>query len=231
MVVQANGEFVFAGSCQNASSTIRVPCALRMGVPNATQFTPGMHYLGAEVSTGTSILREPVVAGAAVSIVRIFMQPDGKMLSLLQYGATNTQYRLRRYNEDGSRDANWAEVGFDFNLTADGATFARGVALGQQSGGKIMAMGYTAGGNSNAGEARVIRLENRANPGRNCSADIDGDGKVLPTTDGLMLARASLGMTGNAVISGAVGVGARRNTWLAIRDFLITQCGMQTIVP
>jgi uncharacterized delta-60 repeat protein len=231
MVVQANGEFVFAGNCKNASSTIQVPCALRMGAPNATQFTPGTHYLGAEQSTGTSIIREPVVAGFAISMQRIFLQPDGKMLALLRYGLNNTEYRLRRYNEDGSRDANWAENAFDFNMSADGATFARGVALGQQSSGKVMAMGFTAGGTSGQGQARVIRLENRANPGRNCSADIDGDGKVLPTTDGLLLARASLGMTGNSVISGTTGAGARRSTWPAIRDFLITQCGMQTILP
>jgi uncharacterized delta-60 repeat protein len=226
MVVQANGEFVFTGSCQNASSTIRVPCALRMGAPNATQFTPGTHYLGAVASTGTSILREPVVAGTAVSIARVFMQPDGKMLALLQYGAINTQYRVRRYNEDGSRDANWAEVGFDFNLVSDGATFAKGIALGQQRGGKIMAMGYTAGGSSSSGQARVIRLENGTNPGRNCSGDIDGDGQVLPTTDGLLLTRVAAGLTGNAVITGAVGAGAPRNTWPEIRDYLITQCGM-----
>jgi uncharacterized delta-60 repeat protein len=230
MVVQANGEFVFAGSCQNASLT-RAPCALRMGIPNATQFTPGTWYLGAEASTGTSILREPLVAGLGISIDRIHMQPDGKMLALLRYGAQFDQYRIRRYNEDGSRDANWAEIGFDFNRTADGADYVRGVALGQQSSGKVMAMGVTLEGASGDGQARVIRFENRANPGRNCSADIDGDGKVLSTTDGLLLARASLGMTENAVISGAVGAGALRNTWPAIRDFLITQCGMKTIVP
>ncbi len=215
---------------KNASSTIRVPCALRMGAPNATQFTPGTYYLGAQVSTGTSILREPVVPSTAVSIVRIFIQPDGKMLALLQYGATNTQYRVRRYNEDGSRDANWAEVGFDFNLTSDGATFAKGVALGQQRGGKIIAMGYTAGGSSSSGQARVLRLDNRTNPGRNCSGDIDGDGQVLPTTDGLLLTRVAAGLTGNAVISGAVAPGAPRNTWPEIRDYLNTQCGM-TVAP
>jgi uncharacterized delta-60 repeat protein len=231
MVVQANGEFVFAGNCRNASSTVQVPCALRMGTPNTTQFTPGTHYIGAEQSTGTSIIREPVVAGFAISMQRIFLQPDGKMLALLRYGANFDQYRIRRYNEDGSRDANWAENAFDFNWSADGAMFARGVALGQQSSGQVMAMGFTAGGTSGQGQARVIRLENRANPGRNCSADIDGDGKVLPTTDGLLLARASLGMTGNSVISGAVGAGARRSTWVAIRDFLITQCAAQSILP
>ena len=148
------------------------------------------------------------------------------MLALLKNGANGTQYKVRRYNEDGSRDGNWSELAFDFNLVDDGATFTRGVALGQQSASQVMAMGYTAGGTSGSGQARVIRLENRGNPGSNCSMDIDGDGKVLPTTDGLLLSRASSGMTGGAVTTGAIGTGALRTTWPQIRDYLIGQCGM-----
>ena len=227
MVMQANGEFVFAGACRNASSTIRVPCALRMGAPNATQFTPGSYYLGAQVSTGTSILREPVVPGTAVSIARIFMQTDGKMLALLQYGANFTQHRVRRYNEDGSIDANWNQVSFDFNAATDNASgFAVGLALGQQRSNKVIAMGFTQSINTANPQARVIRLDNRAPPGRSCSGDIDGDGQVLPTTDGLLLTRVAAGLTGNAVINGAIGANAPRNTWPEIRDYLITQCGM-----
>ncbi len=59
----------------------------------------------------------------------------------------------------------------------------------------------------------------------NCSMDIDGDGLVQATTDGLMLARAMLGMTGTAVTNGAIGAGASRTTWSAIRNFLNTRCG------
>ncbi len=241
MVVQANGEFVFAGICSNTSSTVQVPCALRMGAPNATQFTPGTHYLGAEVSTGTSILRG--VAGsplASEGFSRVFFQPDGKMVAL-KYSVTGIgpffySYSLIRYNEDGSRDANWNSAPFSFKEPGSSATQERGVAVGRQSNGKVLAMGYIyvsppVSGPDSAREARVIRFENRVDPGRNCSADIDGDGKVLATTDGLLLARASLGMTGNAVITGAVGVGASRASWTSIRDYLITQCGMKTIVP
>ena len=230
MVVQANGEFVFAGACKNASSTTLVPCALRLAAPDAIQFYSGTQYLGAKASTGTYILREPAADGAFL-IQRILMQPDGKMLALLKDQASNSLHRVRRYNEDGSRDANWAEPAFDFNAVADGANFATGVALGQQSSGKVMAMGFTGGATSGAGQARVIRFQNRTHPGQNCSADIDGDGKVLPTTDGLLLARASVGMTGNAVITGAIGAGALRTTWPQIRDYLVTQCGMTTVVP
>jgi hypothetical protein len=142
---------------------------------------------------------------------------------------------LRRYNEDGSRDANWNSVAFSFREPGSSATQERGLAIGQQNNGKLILAGriYVSPqfGADSAREARVIRFENRADPGRQCSADIDGDGKVLATTDGLLLARASLGMTGNAVVAGAVGAGAQRSSWTSIRDFLIIQCGMKTIVP
>jgi uncharacterized delta-60 repeat protein len=229
MTVQANGEFIFAGHCNNASSVVRVPCALRVGAPNATQFTTGTNFSGATVPIVNGLLREPAAAGH-FEIIRVALQPDGKILALLRDGTAegslnNRAYTVRRYNEDGSADANWTQTPIVFPNTLTGA-----VAIGQQSNGKVVVMGYRSI-NADTGVPEVYRLDNRPSPGRNCGADIDGDGKVLPTTDGLLLARASLGMTGNAVVVGAVGAGARRGTWTEIRDFLIMQCGMQTIVP
>ena len=60
--------------------------------------------------------------------------------------------------------------------------------------------------------------------------DIDGDGRVLPTTDALILARASLGLSGAAVLNGIATTGPR-NTWPLIRDFLVNQCGMSNLAP
>ena len=56
--------------------------------------------------------------------------------------------------------------------------------------------------------------------------DIDGDGQVLASTDGLLLVRALLGLTGDAVITGALGPAATRNTWPLIRTYLNGQCGL-----
>ena len=58
-----------------------------------------------------------------------------------------------------------------------------------------------------------------------CRLDIDGDGKTLATTDGLILTRVLLGMTGTAV-SSAAAAGAPRNTWDAIRAYLNGSCAM-----
>jgi hypothetical protein len=53
--------------------------------------------------------------------------------------------------------------------------------------------------------------------------DIDGDGAILPTTDGLVLLRAMLGLTDAAALAAAPG--APRRTWASIRPILVA-CGM-----
>ena len=55
--------------------------------------------------------------------------------------------------------------------------------------------------------------------------DIDGDGKVLATTDGLMMLRVALGLTGDAVVLNATAPGAPRTTWAQVRPYLVTECG------
>jgi uncharacterized delta-60 repeat protein len=233
MVVQANGEVVFAGACGNTGFSTSAPCVQRLVLNTLCPTCFGTRYPGATVvSPSGAILVEPSSAFEFASISRVYLQHDGKMLALLTItqATGTTSQRVRRYNEDGSIDKLWEQPYFDFETPAS-APSSRALALGQQRSGKVIAMGVRYSSTGFQPEGRIIRLNNNANPGRNCSADIDGDGKVLPTTDGLLLARASLGLTGSAVVSGATGAGAPRNTWEEVRDFLITQCGMQTIRP
>jgi PQQ-like domain len=56
--------------------------------------------------------------------------------------------------------------------------------------------------------------------------DIDGNGSVSAATDGLLLMRALLGLRGDAVTAGALGVGATRQNWNAVRDYLAGSCGV-----
>lgn len=59
-----------------------------------------------------------------------------------------------------------------------------------------------------------------------CSADIDGDG-VVTVNDSLLLARVSLGLTGNAVTQGlAFKSHATRKSWVELRSHLVNHCGM-----
>ena len=59
-----------------------------------------------------------------------------------------------------------------------------------------------------------------------CNLDIDGSGGAPnAVTDGLMLVRAMLGLTGTAVTNGAIIGTPPRNTWPLIRDYLNGNCG------
>jgi hypothetical protein len=61
-----------------------------------------------------------------------------------------------------------------------------------------------------------------------CTLDIDGDNRKLPSTDGVLLVRAMLGV---ANVAGAIGTGASRNTWSLVRMHLQNNCGMIGLPP
>jgi hypothetical protein len=58
-----------------------------------------------------------------------------------------------------------------------------------------------------------------------CTMDIDGDGHIYATTDGLLLTRVMLGLIGTAVSSAAVP-GSPRSTWAEIKKYLNESCAM-----
>ena len=92
-----------------------------------------------------------------------------------------------------------------------------------------MVAGYCSNGAND--DFCLARFEGGSFDARNCSLDIDGDGRVLATTDMLIGTRVALGITGNAVIGGITfAPNATRNSWPLIRDYLVTQCGM-SLVP
>ena len=57
----------------------------------------------------------------------------------------------------------------------------------------------------------------------NTELDIDGDGASKPLTDGLLLIRYLFGFRGEALMSGAVGAGAERNTAEAIETYILAR--------
>lgn len=63
-------------------------------------------------------------------------------------------------------------------------------------------------------------------PVAGCSLDVDGNNAVDALTDGMLILRAMMGFTGTAVTGGAVGNGATRGDWNAIRAYLNGSCGM-----
>lgn len=58
-----------------------------------------------------------------------------------------------------------------------------------------------------------------------CTLDVDGNGIQDALTDGLMIIRAAFGLTGASVTNAAVGDGATRTDWVAVRAYLNDSCG------
>jgi uncharacterized delta-60 repeat protein len=64
-------------------------------------------------------------------------------------------------------------------------------------------------------------------PGERCSLDLDGDGEILAATDGLLWARALLGIRGTALVANAIGSRAQRTSAAALDAHLSTHCGIR----
>ncbi|MGB2533334.1 MAG: hypothetical protein ACPH95_05720, partial [Porticoccaceae bacterium] len=106
---------------------------------------------------------------------------------------------------------------FDGNGTADALTdglmllrYAFGLS------GSAVTDGAIAGDSPMSAEEVLAALETASGS----FADIDGNGVVDALTDGLMLLRALFGLSGDAVISGAVGGGATRTTAADIEAYI-----------
>ncbi|MDA9008037.1 hypothetical protein N9J18_02235, partial [Porticoccaceae bacterium] len=106
---------------------------------------------------------------------------------------------------------------FDGNGTADALTdglmllrYAFGLS------GSAVTDGAIAGDSPMSSEEVLAALETASGS----FADIDGNGVVDALTDGLMLLRSLFGLTGDAVISGAVGNGATRTTAADIEAYI-----------
>ena len=151
---------------------------------------------------------------------------NGKLYFQYCYGVSFAfcdEQRVERFTAFGVPDTSWGTNGMFKIPSVPVLTAAMGNLL-VQADGKLVA----AGGAPNISSfVTAVRMINDSMPGFTCSMDIDGDGKVLPTTDGLLLSRALMGMTGNSVIQSATGVGATRATWAAIRDYLVLRCGLK----
>ncbi len=57
-----------------------------------------------------------------------------------------------------------------------------------------------------------------------CNLDIDGNGRLDGTTDGLLVVRYLLGMRGAALVTGALGTGASRTLSADVESYLASPC-------
>jgi len=91
--------------------------------------------------------------------------------------------------------------------------------------GAPLTQGVVASSGTMASPTRINSLVNAMRI--NGTLDVDGNGVIDSQSDGLLILRAMLGMSGTAAINGALGNPPRtRNDWTTIRDYLNGVCGM-----
>ena len=190
---------------------------------------PGLVIIAAAGNDGSSAVKEYPAAVSAYG--------------LLSVGASNQSKQLATFTNSGS----WVQV------AAPGEGVTSAVPLAATASGYAVWSGTSMAAPLAAGAAALLRslepdllakdlvrkIARTASPliGTNikqvdaaalverCNMDVDGDGFVHATTDGLMLMRAMMGMTGTAV-SSAAAPGSPRSDWAVLRPFLVDVCGM-----
>jgi uncharacterized delta-60 repeat protein len=169
------------------------------------------------------------LGSSASRATAIALQPDGKILLVgVCFSDGTNDFCLARLHSDGTLD-----TGFDGPTGIGNGKFALPIgssgdaptAMSIQPDGRIVVSG------SCPSNFCIARLNGGSYGAKNCSPDYDGDGKVLGSTDALILTRVALGMTGSAVVGGITfAPHASRQSWTSIRNYLVSQCGM-SIVP
>jgi uncharacterized delta-60 repeat protein len=216
LALQPDGKMLLAGYCSFPASNFDF-CAVRLLSSGALDPTFGN---SGSVTTSFGPFDDHATT--------IALQPDGKFLLAGDCnGASdnvNSFFCSARYNPNGTLDTNFGSAGkvlTDF----DGHDYATAMAL--QPDGRILLAGTCS---PSTHDFCALRYDGGPFGYQNCKLDIDGDGRVLATTDMLIGTRIALGMTGNAVVGGInFPATATRNTWPLIRDYLLTQCGLSLV--
>jgi uncharacterized delta-60 repeat protein len=225
-VLQPDGKVLLVGTCPDGQVT--AVCIARFN-ENGTLDTRFNRTING--SPGVLLTR----LGVFVTIGNngATLQPDGKLLVAAKCRLIGTSFCLIRYNTDGSLDAEFglgATPGIAKGMSPitpeGGDSQCGGIGIALSRDGRIFT------GDSSASESGhhffcAGEVDGGSSAARNCSMDIDGDGRVSALNDALIKTRVSLGFSGADILNGiSFPDQALRRTWPEIRNYLITQCGM-----
>lgn len=212
---RVDGALISAGRCKVANGSYGL-CSVYLNLGQA----PGMQQAQVTSAVATwGIGSDPDVF---VGMVSAKVLPDGRTLVAFPANVTSTTASLAYYLFDtsfGQIVGSLADPRAGLNLPWAG--------ISVESDGRFVVAGSCYPTGSSAPNACAVRFRAFPSPATRCSLDIDGDGNVSATTDGLISTRVMLGVTGNAVTGGInFPSGATRTSWSAIRNFLVNECGL-----
>lgn len=216
LVVQRDGKIIIGGRCRVVAGGPLTFCLLRLHADGTVDASYG--------PVGTIFGFAPNVSAELLSMT---VQPDGKLIAGgVCYVTSGVAYDfcVARLHDDGTLDKSFSGDGLVITSVGSSEDWLWAIAI--QPDGNIVAAGSCLNGAEF--DYCVVRYEGGPPTAQQCSLDIDGDGKVLATVDGLNSTRIGLGITGPAVIGGVTfPPNAARSTWPDIRNFLVVQCGLR----
>jgi len=177
----------------------------RFSLPNALATQPAR--LSLSVNAGQN-----VSAGVPFNVVVQVQDCDGTTRNV----SVATSVTLTVANGSGLLDGTVACTipGGSSACTVTGATYSL------IESGIVLAATRTSGVALSPGQSAAFSATSSSASG--CVLDIDGNGTTDALTDGIMILRAMFGLTGDAVIGGAIGLNPSRTTWTQIQPFVST---------
>ena len=221
IALQADGKMILAGATTSTGGTTMF---------GALRYNPFGSLDTSFSGNGTLALSIGIGADSAQSVA---IQPDGKIVFAGSCeDGSGYDFCVVRLNSDGTLDNTFSSNGSAITpISTNADDKASAVAI--DADGNIVVAG-SCGASPNR-DFCIARYEGGPFGARQCSLDIDGDGKTTATIDGLIATRVMLGLTGSAVIGGiAFPASATRDQWGTnssrdIRKFLVSQCGMNVL--
>jgi hypothetical protein len=224
MAIQTDGGVLLYGTCSQSIAPSQVACVVRM-----------MPEVGFDRMFGNNGFLRPYLRPEPMSAAGLVLRQDGSFIVLANCDVTvNSQTKrllcIQSHTPSGafsyqllnSVAAN--DIDFDPSTTPPRLRW-EGVGAARYRVNALLAVASC----PDTGGFRwlcVAKIALGALPApHGCSPDLDGDGKSLATTDAAKVARIARGATGNGVTANAIGDGAARSDWAAIRTHLNAQCG------
>jgi uncharacterized delta-60 repeat protein len=219
VLIQPDAKIVLAGTCTNSDFDF---CAVRLtslGQLDTTFDGPS------GVGNGKVVIS---VSASSDLVSSARLQSDGKLvLAGRCANGTNNDFCVVRLDADGTLDTTLERGSASGRILIPlGSANDAASSIALQNDGKILLSGMCRTGTTD--RFCATRLLGGPFGARACSPDVDGDGVLSATVDGLILTRIMLGLRGDTVLSGiTIPANAPRNNWDSVRDFLSTHCMMQ----
>jgi uncharacterized delta-60 repeat protein len=227
MSIQGDGKIALAGQCIDGKSNKWRSCVARLredGALDERMASASGAYPALLASTnpleqsGLSAVW-PQSDGRWIVAGECYANFDNRSICIARLSADDVAYD--KTFGDAATLPNQTLLQIGSNVTSD---FADAVV---QSDGKLLVLGRCRASSTAKLTTCIARIHTGALAGRECSLDIDGDGRINALTDGLINTRIALGLTGNAVTNGVqFAANAQRTNWPSIRNYLVTRCEM-----